>query len=89
MDKSIRQMTALFYTSISQIHIQKFVIDHLSHIERSTVHNDNRLSTEVNLISIEAMQIRDIFNRNLEVDSHSLAVIISSDHKTCVRVFSD
>jgi len=89
MNKSIRKMTAFFNTSISQIHIQKFIIDYFSHIEGCTIYNYNWLLTEENLISIKAVQVGYIFNWDLEVNSQSFSIIISSYHKPSVWIESN
>ena len=84
VNKCVGEVATLDDFFVSQVDIQKLVVDYFTHWEYGTVDYYHWISAENHFVDIETMQIWDVLDWYLEVHCHSFGVIIRANDQPTV-----
>lgn len=89
INKGVTEVAALDDLLGGQIDIQKLVECHDSHVEDRAIDHHKRIVAKQNFIGIVAVQVGDIFNLDIFLNSHTWGIVIDSQGDAAVVSVAD
>ena len=89
INKGVTEMTALNHLFSGEIHIEKLVECHNSHVEDGAIHHHKSIVAVENLIDIVTVQIGYVFNLNVFLNGDTSGLIVDSKSDPTVVSIAD